>query len=358
MGEIGTGLAQTTFLVYSSFINDFFNNAEDNNQKFGANTVLMQVENLDMADVAALNTFKAQVIDTIAARSVTMFTLCLPASYLFYRDQGGIEPWYDWLQTDATAKVIFGHQFYPANAGAATAPQTIECSFSFLDDIVSQDSKTRIANMDAYYDMVDAANVAMSSINVKVRLNSFGWAINTALDKEAKSLVWSAIAIALGTVTIILMFVLPVSRALITTANIGLVVFAIIGFMGYVGYNYNLLTMCVTSMSIGFCVDYTVEVVHFSMLAPPGNPMSQRFVHAMRGCGYDVLHGCNTAILGVLCLCLMPSGAPFGFGSTTLIMAFYGGMYSLWSLPSVLVLVDDLFCGGKGKKISPVSSTA
>ena len=47
--------------VFSSFINDFFNNAEDNNQNFGANTVLMQVENLDMTDVAALNTFKAQV---------------------------------------------------------------------------------------------------------------------------------------------------------------------------------------------------------------------------------------------------------------------------------------------------------
>lgn len=40
-----------------------------------------------------------------------------------------------------------------------------------------------------------------------------------------------------------------VARAttVITTANIGLVVFAIIGFMGYIGYNYNLLTMCVTS---------------------------------------------------------------------------------------------------------------
>lgn len=46
--------------VYSSFINDFFNNAEANNQDFGSTMVLMQVENLDMADVAALTTFKAQ----------------------------------------------------------------------------------------------------------------------------------------------------------------------------------------------------------------------------------------------------------------------------------------------------------
>ena len=75
--------------------------------------------------------------------------------------------------------VIFGHQFYPANDGAATAPQTIECQFSFLENIVSQDSQTRIENMDAYYDIVNAANAAMSSINVQVRLNSFGWAINT-----------------------------------------------------------------------------------------------------------------------------------------------------------------------------------
>jgi hypothetical protein len=34
-----------------------------------------------------------------------------------------------------------------------------------------------------------------------------------ALDKDAKSLVWSAILVSLITVTIILMFVLPVSRA-------------------------------------------------------------------------------------------------------------------------------------------------
>jgi hypothetical protein len=40
------------------------------------------------------------------------------------------------------------------------------------------------------------------------------------------------------------------ATAVITTANIGLVVFAIIGFMGYAGYNYNLLTMCVTSSAL------------------------------------------------------------------------------------------------------------
>ena len=58
--------------VYSSFINDFFNNAEDNNQNFGAHTVIMQVENLDMADVAALNTFKAQARVNVNVMTVSM----------------------------------------------------------------------------------------------------------------------------------------------------------------------------------------------------------------------------------------------------------------------------------------------
>ena len=67
----------------------------------------------------------AQVIDTIAARSVTMFTLCLPASYLFYRNQGGVEPWYDWLQTDATAKGVTG-------SDGARAPTLTCCDDIFL----------------------------------------------------------------------------------------------------------------------------------------------------------------------------------------------------------------------------------
>lgn len=71
------------------------------------------------------------------------------------------------------------------------------------------------------------------------------------------------------------------------------------------------------AVSIGFCVDYTVEVVHFSMLAPPGNPMSQKFVHSIRGCGYDVLHGCNTAILGACCLCLVRARHPCSPHCTT-----------------------------------------
>ena len=95
-------------------------------------------------------------------------------------------------------------------------------------------------------------------------------------------------------------------------------------------------------MSIGFCVDYTVEVMHFASLAPPGSPASRRFEYAMKAAGYDVLHGSVTGAIGCCCLIALPAEAPMKFGQMTLIMIVYGGTYALWSLPSLLSLVDDV----------------
>eukprot|EP00966_Prymnesium_polylepis_P287652 6644184-Prymnesium_polylepis.1 len=69
-------------------------------------------------------------------------------------------------------------------------------------------------------------------------------------------------------------------------------------------------------MAIGFCVDYTVEVMHFSVLGAPGAPQSAKFEAAMVGCGYDVLHGCSTAFIGVFLM---------GLGGASYLRTFSGG---------------------------------
>ena len=131
----------------------------------------------------------------------------------------------------------------------------------------------------------------------------------TSFDEELPALCWSTIALALLTVGCVLLLALPVHRALISVLNIFLVVFAIIGFMGYAGIAYNLISYCTLTMAIGFCVDYTVELMHFSVIGEPDDSMGVKFANALKACGYDVLHGCMTALIGVFLLGL--SGAMY-----------------------------------------------
>lgn len=75
--------------------------------------------------------------------------------------------------------------------------------------------------------------------------------------------------------SLVLLLALPITRAIITTVNIGLVVLNLLGFMGYSGITFNPISFCTLTMAIGFCVDYTVELMHFSSSAG----MSSMYTH-------------------------------------------------------------------------------
>mgnify|MGYP006166032217 FL=1 len=103
-------------------------------------------------------------------------------------------------------------------------------------------------------------------------------------------------------------------------------------------------------MAIGFCVDYTVELMHFSVIGAPTDTMGVKFGNALKACGYDVLHGCDTAIIGVIILGL--SGAEYArlFSKLSIVMCLYGGCYALWSLPSSMTITNmaaGAVCGAK-----------
>ena len=82
--------------------------------------------------------------------------------------------------------------------------------------------------------------------------------------------------------------------------------------------------------------------MHFSVIGEPHDTMGVKFSNALRACGYDVLHGCATAMIGVFLLGL--SGAEYArlFSYLSLVMCFYGGAYALWCLPSTMTLMSML----------------
>ncbi|KAL1524744.1 hypothetical protein AB1Y20_019627 [Prymnesium parvum] len=356
MPTINSGMAQTTFLVDSSALYETYDDFDRLGGGHAAQSTTVQVTNLDMASNEALATFQSEFIDPITRRSETLWVACLPSAFHRYRnttlEQGGSpRPWEEWLQADYLAQLLFGHVVYEGDAKTAS---TIECTVVYLNDVVSKDASSRIDIMHSFYDITKRANELLPG-GASIRLNNFEWAINTSLDDASSYLCWQGIIVAILTVQVVLIFTLPLFRALITTINIFLVVFCVIGFMGYAGFNYNLLTLCVTAMGPGFCVDYTVEVMHFSNLGPAADRMGLKFTKGMKLCGYDVLHGSVTGMLGVACLMMCPGEAPRIFGTVTMVMIFYGGMFALWCLPAVLTLLDDLF--QRGDTAASTSST-
>jgi predicted RND superfamily exporter protein len=96
--------------------------------------------------------------------------------------------------------------------------------------------------------------------------------------------------------------------------------------------------------------------MHFSSLGNPNDTLALKFQHAMRAAGYDVMHGCITAMLGTLTIMLVPCASAFTFGSLCTVMAFYGGLYALWCMPAVLILTDEAIAAlpiGRSRRVQP-----
>lgn len=170
-------------------------------------------------------------------------------------------------------------------------------------------------------------------------------------DEELVLQILMTIVIALCAVACVLVLAIPIHRAIITAFNILLVVINMLGFMGYAGITYNPVSFCTLTMAIGFCVDYTVELMHFSSTAAAGSRMAEKMGSAVAACGYDVMHGCATAIVGCLVISFVPGEAFRMFGYLSMVMCAYGGMYALWCLPALMILVEqgiNYCCCGRG----------
>ena len=64
--------------------------------------------------------------------------------------------------------------------------------------------------------------------------------------------------------------------AVITCLNIFLVVLSLLTTMSWLEWHYSFVTYAVITCSIGFCVDYTVELMHFSSLGDPKDPLKAK----------------------------------------------------------------------------------
>jgi len=368
VGSIGVGMPDQYYVLDTNYLYDLVGDYNSLTNGTRVASIDLMVEHLDLGDNGPggkLGKFWTDVLVPISLRDDVLTISCLPALYYRYAAttlqrqavEGASAPplleWQPWLegehlppQQNATLLGLYGRSHYGTEQGQFSGkdvPRTLSCTLAVLTSS-GADSQPRIDVMNWYHDHAARVNARYADTcfpcdATRVTFSAHDWALKTSLDQELPSLCWATIGYSLLTVGVVLVFALPVHRALISVLNIFLVVFAIIGFMGYAKISYNLISYCTLTMAIGFCVDYTVELMHFSVIGAPSDSMGVKFANALRACGYDVLHGCATAVIGVFILGL--TGAEYArlFSYMCMVMCFYGGAYALWCLPSSMTLV-------------------
>ena len=377
VGSVGVGMPDEYLVLDSSYLYELSSDFRELTSSNRTMSVSLLVEHLDLMAPAKLAKFVEDVLQPISERDDVYAISCLPplyAAYLASSAAQGIPPlaWEAWLNSTSdprsvAARALFGKTYHGEEIGqfsGATVPREIVCTITGVG-YSGPLSTSRIEVMNWYLNHSRALNDKYADTcfpcdATRVTFFSHQWAFKTSFDEELPSLCWSTVGLALLVVGAVLLLALPVHRALISVLNIFLVVFAMIGFMGYAGISYNLISYCTLTMAIGFCVDYTVELMHFSVIGEPGDSMGVKFANALRACGYDVLHGCATAFIGVFLLGL--SGAMYArlFSYLSMVMCFYGGAYALWCLPSSMTLFDMTIMGAgkkpKAAELSPIMS--
>jgi len=365
---IGLGTPSTTYVADSSYLLPLFDDFKTHLGNTRLLTLDIVVEHLDIAASVRRQAFVSKVLQPMLERNDVLATNCFIEQYEYYTAayrsaglDGRILPWQSWLNETVVdlssgtslgpARLAqFGHvinpHLEPGEHSGELVPESIGCSVGIRQ--AADDAVERLEQARFFSDLQDVTGLGEF---VNVHIVSHNYAEVISQDEELVLQILMTIVIALCAVACVLVLAIPIHRAIITAFNILLVVINMLGFMGYAGITYNPVSFCTLTMAIGFCVDYTVELMHFSSTAAAGSRMAEKMGSAVAACGYDVMHGCATAIVGCLVISFVPGEAFRMFGYLSMVMCAYGGMYALWCLPALMILVEqgiNYCCCGRG----------
>ena len=353
---IEIGIQSTAYVSDSSYLQPLFADFKAHTYDSTPLSVGMIVQNLDLGDRGRLEDFVNDIMRPVRKRDDVYGISCFAEQYAEYvlSVSSGVTPddWATWLHHDfpnfgqsrlnSMGPFIYDHNVTGALSGQQV-PSTIECSLYAIQPANNAQKRLDQANF-----FSDLQRKGLAGTRIYIYSHNFAEAVSN--DEMIVTNIIITIVVALSAVAIVLVLALPITRALITAFNILLVVLNILGFMGYSGISYNPVSFCTLTMAIGFCVDYTVEIMHFSSSSGAGRTMGDKCASAIKAAGYDVGHGSTTALIGVLVLSFVPGRTFRLFGWLSMVMVAYGGAYALWCLPSLMILVDDLVAKATGRE--------
>lgn len=314
--QISRGMPDRYFVIDSSYFMDLFKDLEANFDNRARLEVFLFLPEPDLRNAVYMSTLQ-HLMGNLTARKDICMGFCWPL-------MGVTSPVSSWLDS---------HPMYKRDARLSSNDtiQSARCTV-FVDQVM--EAATRGEQTHDLVDMVDK-----SGLNALLYHASFP--IHVGRYDKMKGTVLTSCALAVGAVFVALLLSLPVHLALIASLNVLCVVTVLFGFMGLAGITFNAISFAVCIMAIGFCVDYTCHVCHFSNHGmTPGTPWKERMASSIEACGYDVFHGCATAFIGVCFLTFGGSQAFRIFGFMSMVITLVGGSFALFGLPSLLVILD------------------
>jgi hydrophobe/amphiphile efflux-3 (HAE3) family protein len=158
--------------------------------------------------------------------------------------------------------------------------------------------------------------------------------INSLTDSQIVS---TGVCFLLATIILILIYRNPI-LGLITMIPVSISILWILGTMYYIGYTLNVLTITVTSITIGVGVDYGIYITQrFRLVARNTGDPRQALQETIALTGSSVFIAAIGSMVGFAVLLFAPIPPQQQFGLITAITLSYSFLISIFVLPLVLV---------------------
>ena len=145
------------------------------------------------------------------------------------------------------------------------------------------------------------------------------------------------ISIILATFVLIIVFKNPI-LGLIAIVPVGLCLIWIVGTIYYIGYTFNIMTIMVTSLTIGIGIDYSIHATQsFRLIADRTGDVKKAVSTTIGHTGAALLIAALTTVAGFSLLILAPMPPEQQFGIITSMTVIYSYVSSIIILPPLLL---------------------
>ena len=163
----------------------------------------------------------------------------------------------------------------------------------------------------------------------------------------------TAVSVILATIILIIAYRKPL-LGLIAMLPVAISVIWIIGTMYFIGYSLNVMTVMVTSLTIGLGITYAIHALErFKLIADKTGDVMKAVSETVGHTGGSLLIAAITTIAGFGMLVLAPMPPEQQFGIITAMTIFYSFLTSIFILPPVVMFWGKWRKRRKGYIISP-----
>jgi hydrophobe/amphiphile efflux-3 (HAE3) family protein len=202
-----------------------------------------------------------------------------------------------------------------------------------------------------YHDIQDDVETYGDADAIVTGMSSSMYTIMESM--TSSQLLSTLISILLAALVLIIVFKNPI-LGIIAVIPVGICIIWIVGTIYYLGYSFNIMTIMVTSLTIGIGIDYAIHATQrFRLTADRTGDITQAVSKTIGHTGGALFIAALTTAAGFSMLILAPMPPEQQFGIITSMTIIYSYIASIFILPPILMKWGEWRKKRKGFIISP-----